>query len=203
MSSIPNLAHARREDLVVQELPDEILVYDLKSQQAHCLNQTAAFVWNHCDGATPAREIAALMENNWRKPIGEEAVWVALKQLNQANLLQQPVAIPTGVTRRAALRKLGLAAAIALPLVTTVLAPTAAMAATTTPPIICQSCRKKSDGFCPGDCSGAVLGTCYDNSGCGNGNEITAMGCVSCAACFGAFPSGATISWKAPGGLNC
>ena len=204
MSSIPILVEARRDELVVQELPDEILIYDLKSQRAHCLNQTAAFVWNHCDGATPPSEIAVLMEKEWRKPVSEDAVWIALKQLNQANLLQSSPVFPAGVSRRAAMRRLGLAAAVALPLVTSVMAPTAAMAATgDVPPVVCQACRKKSDGACPTDCTTAVLGTCYDNAGCGNGQVLSGMGCVSCQACFAAFPAGATISWKAPGALNC
>jgi hypothetical protein len=57
---------ARWEDLVLQEMPDEVLVYDLKGHKAHMLNQTAAFVWNHCDGQTTASEMAALMAKESR-----------------------------------------------------------------------------------------------------------------------------------------
>ena len=49
---------ARKEGLVIQELPDEVLVYDLDRDRAHCLNQTAAFVWQRCDGRTSTVEIA-------------------------------------------------------------------------------------------------------------------------------------------------
>ena len=77
-----SMALARREDLVVQEMPDEILVYDLTRHKAHCLNQTAAFVWNHCDGLTTAAGIAGLMEKEWDKPVGEDVVWIALDQLS-------------------------------------------------------------------------------------------------------------------------
>lgn len=35
---------ARSEGLVIQEMPDEVLVYDLETNKAHCLNETAAFV---------------------------------------------------------------------------------------------------------------------------------------------------------------
>jgi len=37
---------ARKEGLVIQETSEEVLVYDLTSNKAHCLNQTtrAAFV---------------------------------------------------------------------------------------------------------------------------------------------------------------
>ncbi|PYS79821.1 MAG: hypothetical protein DMF70_12375, partial [Acidobacteria bacterium] len=49
---------ARKEGLVIQELPDEVLVYDLDRDRAHCLNETAAFVWQRCDGRTSTVEIA-------------------------------------------------------------------------------------------------------------------------------------------------
>ncbi len=29
---------SRRDELVVRELPDEVLVYDLRQHKAHCLN---------------------------------------------------------------------------------------------------------------------------------------------------------------------
>ena len=38
---------ARTEGLVVTELPDELLVYDLERHRAHCLNPTAALVFKH------------------------------------------------------------------------------------------------------------------------------------------------------------
>ncbi len=31
---------ARRKDLIIEELPDEVLVYDLNTDRAHCLNKT-------------------------------------------------------------------------------------------------------------------------------------------------------------------
>ena len=47
---------ARRERLLVEELPDEVLVYDLDREKAHCLNRTAALIWNHCDGRTTVED---------------------------------------------------------------------------------------------------------------------------------------------------
>ena len=41
---------ARQNGLVVQEMPGEVLVYDLDSNKAHCLNESAATVWRSCDG---------------------------------------------------------------------------------------------------------------------------------------------------------
>jgi hypothetical protein len=43
-------------------VPDEVLIYDLKQHKAHCLNKTAALVWNHCDGETSVSEMATLLQ---------------------------------------------------------------------------------------------------------------------------------------------
>lgn len=39
---------ARKTDLVIQEADDEVLIYDLSTNKASCLNKTAAFVWQNC-----------------------------------------------------------------------------------------------------------------------------------------------------------
>jgi hypothetical protein len=39
------MPRARRDELVVEELDDETLVYDLERHKARCLNHTAALVW--------------------------------------------------------------------------------------------------------------------------------------------------------------
>jgi len=209
-----SMALARRDDLVVQEMPDEILIYDLKQHKAHCLNHTAAFVWNHCDGQTTAAGMAELMEIEWGKPVGEDVVWIALDQLSRAELLQERVVRPEGssFSRRAAIRKLGLATALALPLVISIVAPTAAAIGSI--PIECQACVKKINGVgsCPNVCGPTVLGACYDNSGCGAGQMLTPPSSVSCTTCFSGTvpgspgtpggpplgPGGLTISWSAP-----
>jgi hypothetical protein len=56
---------AREEGLVIQELPGELLIYDLNNHKAHCLNQTAAFIWKHCDGMTTVCEMAARLEKEF------------------------------------------------------------------------------------------------------------------------------------------
>ncbi len=45
MKSTAALPHGRKDGLVVKELGNETLVYDLERDEAHCLNQTAALVW--------------------------------------------------------------------------------------------------------------------------------------------------------------
>jgi len=120
---------ARQEELLVQELHEEILIYDMERNEAHCLNRTAALVWRHCDGETTVAELAHLLEAELASPVGEDIVWLALEQLEQYHLLQEPVVQweETGRTTRRKLLKLGVAATV-LPLVTSITAPTAAMA---------------------------------------------------------------------------
>lgn len=122
---------ARQSSLVVQELADELLVYDQERFKAHCLNRTAALVWKHCDGKKTTKEIALALEKEVGLPVGEELVWLALGQLGKSRLLTERVA-PTsarGISRREVIRRVGLAAAVALPVVTSIVAPKAAQAA--------------------------------------------------------------------------
>lgn len=126
------------DELRVVDLPDEVLIYDLKRHQAHCLNQTAAFVWRRCDGQTSVAQLAALLQadrENLNIAAAEEMVWLALDRLSRAHLLQGrviPPAVAAGIPRRALLRKVALAAvggALVLPVVESIVAPTVAMAA--------------------------------------------------------------------------
>ena len=78
---------AREEELVVRELGDETLVYDLKSHKAHCLNRTAALVWKSCDGRRTIREIAAAVGREAGAQVDERVVWLGLERLNRVRLL--------------------------------------------------------------------------------------------------------------------
>ena len=120
---------ARREKLVIQELPDEVLVYDLETNKAHCLNQTAAFVWKYCNGANSVADIVSQFEQKSGSRVPEDLIWLAIDQLNERNLLEKD--LPTkfaGESRRAVLKKIGFASIIALPVIASLTAPTAIMA---------------------------------------------------------------------------
>jgi hypothetical protein len=142
---------ARREGLVVRSLPDETLVYDLETHEAHCLNRTAALVFDRADGETTVRDIAGALRRELTVPDPDRLVWLALDRLDRAHLLDQAPEPPTGLassSRRDLLRRAGLAAAV-LPVVSSILAPTAAEAANT----------------CVTDCTGQPVGTpCYNNN---------------------------------------
>jgi coenzyme PQQ synthesis protein D (PqqD) len=145
---------ARKEEIVVRELAEEILIYDKKRQRAHCLNATAAAIWKHCDGDTAVSEISRKLAAD------ERVVWYALAQFKEDHLLED-LEVPagmlnTGLNRRAAMRALGLTAVVALPVVSSMLAPTSAQAATCLPPG--QPCTTGAQ-CCNGVCAGTPL-TC-------------------------------------------
>ena len=120
---------ARKEGLVIQELPDEVLVYDLDRDRAHCLNETAAFVWQHCDGRTSANEIARALGKKVNTAVDEKVVLFALDQLGRNHLMATPSVPPqllAGLNRREMVRALGIAAAVAVPVVASIVAPTPA-----------------------------------------------------------------------------
>jgi hypothetical protein len=136
---------ARQNGLVVRELPDETLVYDLRANKAHCLNRASALVWRLCDGRTGPDELAAALRDELGVPDGEAAARLALEQLSRRGLLERPVeaAAPAErIGRREALRKLAVLGA--LPLVMTIAARHASAAFSTQ---VCQDNECKGSGF--------------------------------------------------------
>jgi hypothetical protein len=121
---------ARQEGLVIQKLHNEVLVYDLERHRAHCLNLTAAAIWEQCDGQTPVPEMVRRLQAALDPAVDEVFVMHGLGQLSRRRLLQQRLAPGAGLSRREVFRRVGTAAAIGLPLVASILAPTAAEAAT-------------------------------------------------------------------------
>jgi hypothetical protein len=55
MKSVPQV----RPDLRLEDLGNELLVYDELHRQYHLLNSTARLVWQLCDGTRGLAEIAA------------------------------------------------------------------------------------------------------------------------------------------------
>jgi hypothetical protein len=135
----------RRDGLVVKELPDEVLVYDLERHRAHCLNPAAATVFKSCDGKHTIGELARLLRREVGAPADEAWVSLALDRLGKAHLLEERVPAPhaaRSVSRREILKKAGVGLAAALPLVTSIVAPTPVEAAAT----CVVSCASAPDG---------------------------------------------------------
>jgi Coenzyme PQQ synthesis protein D (PqqD) len=151
------LPEARGDGLIVRELPDETLVYDLETKEAHCLNPTAAAVWRHCDGETTPSEIGLSLAREFSTPIDEEVVWLALHQLSRRQLLKSPLARPVrGLSRAEVIRRFAMSgAALAVPVVFSLVVPTASAAVCSQPcggGVVCT-------GSCP-FCSPAAGNTC-------------------------------------------
>lgn len=120
---------ARRDGIVLQEMPDELLVYDLETNKAHCLNETSAFVWRACDGNNSVEAITELFGGASGAAVPEELIWLAIDQLSAKNLLEKQITLKAnGQTRREVIKKIGLATVIALPLVSSLAAPSSARA---------------------------------------------------------------------------
>jgi hypothetical protein len=120
------LPTARQKRLVIQELPEETLIYDLDRDKAHCLNQTAAFIWKQCDGRTTIAMAHQRLQETFGPGIDETMIWLALDQLERFDLLQGRVTRPAGISgpsRRSVMRSMGIAAVIAVPLITSIVAP--------------------------------------------------------------------------------
>ncbi len=65
---------ARRENLVVQELNGEVLIYDLDTNKAFCLNESSALVWQACDGSKDVSEIRNSLGKQLNSSINDDFV---------------------------------------------------------------------------------------------------------------------------------
>lgn len=133
---------ARTNGLVVQELNEELLVYDTYSNRDHCLNQSAAFVWKLCDGSRTARHIASQFEPGGLGKVTEDFVWLALDQLNENGLLENKQ-LPrfSGRSRREVLETIGMASVVAIPIIASLAVPNTVFA-------VVSDCPCTSDSIC-------------------------------------------------------
>jgi len=165
---------AREENLAIEELDDELLIYDLQSNRAHSLGAAATRVWRACDGRQGPEGIATATG------LDLDTVERALDQLRECALLdgQQP-AFDNGMTRRTLTfrtAKMG-AAAIAAPLIVSIAAPTAMAALTPTPEV----CLSFTDVSC--DACDRICGCCCCCQGGGSGIDPSCKLCYTTAGC--------------------
>lgn len=143
----------RNEDIVVQDSDGEILIYDLKINKALCLNETSALVWQACDGTKSVAEISQLLSKKTNAPVTEDLVWFAIDDLKKEKLIANSEDITSnfeGMNRRNVIKKIGMGAMIALPIVMGLVAPTAANAA--------SPGRVVGSATAPGDVCGGQAG---------------------------------------------
>jgi hypothetical protein len=117
---------ARSRELLVQAVGDELLVYDTERHRAHALNHSVAEIWKRCDGVAAPADIARSLDRALQLPVSEDFVRYGLDELDRFHLLEVPPAATsgtrTGPSRRDLIRAGGLAA-LALPLIESIVAP--------------------------------------------------------------------------------
>jgi hypothetical protein len=159
----------RREGLVVTELQDEVLVYDLDRHRAHCLNPPAAAVFRRCDGRATVREIARRLHADEPVAASEAAVRLALERLDEAHLLEVSLGdtkSAPALSRRELIRRAAVLSGLLLPAITSVMAPTPAEAAAT----CVASCTSKPFGTpCSSTAPANCLCTCDGAGNCVGG----------------------------------
>lgn len=150
-----NLPKIRR-DLLVQDLNDEVLIYDTNFDKSYCLNSTARTVFNACDGKTTLE----ILKND----LPEDVIFLTLDELKRNNLIQSEYVSPFGgMNRREVIKKVGLATMVVLPVITGLVAPKAVHAAST-----CGlGCAQTNDceGRCP-NCNGSFACSVNVNETC-------------------------------------
>ena len=166
---------ARKENIVVQKLDNETLVYDLDTNKAVCLNETSCMIWNYCNGKNSVEKIADLVSVETKALVSTELVELCIEQLHRESLLDNNCDLTTsltGLSRREAIKRIGLSTAIALPIVASIAAPSAVQA---------QSCRANGD-----------IGPCNSgDAGCNDLGAVTVCPDASCCTgCCGVPPMG-------------
>jgi hypothetical protein len=119
---------ARHADLHLEEVGDDLVIYDHRTHAAHSLNAASAFVWEHCDGQRSPAEIAACARAaglSWT----DETIAQALAQLADRDLLEGTVTA-AGPTQRLISRRVLTKAAVAalVPAIVSIATPAAAIA---------------------------------------------------------------------------
>lgn len=158
------LPQSRTKDIVVQHLGKEFLVYDLTTHKAFHLNETSSIVFNACDGVTSFDDLRV------KSRLTDDVIYLALDGLRKENLLGGEYVSPfAGMSRREVVKKVGLASMIALPLISSLVVPTAASAASA-PTSDCPSrggtCIAAGGNLCTGRANQTVTFYYYNT---GNG----------------------------------
>lgn len=155
---------SRGADLVVQDHNGEVLIYDLRKNKAFCLNETSSLVWQLCDGERSVPEITRLVSEKLNSSASEDLIWLALDQLKKEDLLANGDQISlnfAGMSRREVIRKVGMGTVVALPIVASLVAPTAVSAQSCLPEgVSCEPTPDPTQQCCPGlTCAAGICET--------------------------------------------
>lgn len=204
------LPRAQKAGVLATDVGDEVVVYDSKEHRGHCLNRSAAVVWRQLDGRTSMDQLVVRLRKEVDARADQDTVWLALKELDRAHLLEGPLErpIPQGVSRRSMLRRLGVAAgggAVLLPAISTMVAPPAYAQASA---VACPTPEPNCSTFsCAGGCAcvpttegtnvcivPTCVAPCTTSADCPPGTVCFTLGC--CGPATFCVPI-------APAGTNC
>jgi hypothetical protein len=174
---------SRQGNIVVQELENEVLIYDLISNKAFCLNETSAAIWQMCDGTKTVSEISRAVGNKFKMPVSEDFVWLALDQFRKDKLIDNEFkSVFEGMTRREVVRKVGFASMVALPVVASIVAPASVNAQSCI--VEFQPCTETASACCANTlCAGTPSGTVCTCMCVNPGQCLTQTGCPSTLNC--------------------
>lgn len=158
MKNKANLPSLRTKNLVVKELSGELLIYDLETNKAYCLNETAYMIMDECDGNKSINEALKSLNRKLKSSIDEDIVWMTIGQFKKFNLLKNNSAFPvqeTKLSRRKILQS-ATVLGIAIPVITSLVAPLAVHA------LSCiaanQPCTQSGLACCRGICINTEVG---------------------------------------------
>ena len=126
----------------MQQIDQELLVYNISTNKAMSLNQTAGFIWEKSDGKTSISEIQKSFNEHFSINVEEDFIKLTLGDLNKAGLLENTDNfLNEKLNRRKILLKCG-TSMVMLPIILTIVAPTPSHAASSNcsdPSLACMS----------------------------------------------------------------
>jgi hypothetical protein len=169
---------SRKDQVVVQNIDGEVLIYDLRDNKAFCLNETSAVVWQLCDGNKTVTQISKELGDKLNSPANEDLVWFAIDQLKKEKLIENSSELTSnfaGLSRREVIKRIGIGTAIALPIIASLVAPSAVFGQSCianggTTPNTSGTCAAGSnatrDAICAGACCTmmGIVGMCTNTT---------------------------------------
>ncbi len=145
---------AKSENLLVEEVAGELVIYDTSTDRAHCLNESAAAIWRHCDGTRSVEKLANHLFPKLEPSDATQIVRVGIERLRRRRLINGATVAgqPVDPSKRQMLKKIAILAAtagIVTPIVSSIIAPTPASAASQGGPgTPCTDSFECFSGFC-------------------------------------------------------
>lgn len=173
----------RTNEIVMQEVDEETLVYDLVSNKAHKLSETLTIIWKHCDRETSVIDLSNILSDKLKMKINEDFIILAISELEKAELFSKSLNFDhEKISRRKILCKYELPT-ILMPLVVSIVAPQISQVADFSG--ACSSPAQCCNGRCGFDQFGNIACCPPVNSPC-----TTTLDCCEGGICDGGFCDG-------------